>query len=93
MMWLEQWKRHGTCRTWRDHRKWISPLVCAWRRLVCDAKAETSRFRGSDDDLRARFEEYICAALASLKLEDFVRKGKQGDIAIVGIGQLCPTFF
>ena len=47
---------------------------------------ERSEFRGSDDDLRTRFEEYICAALSAIKYSDFVAKGKQQDIAIVGAG-------
>jgi hypothetical protein len=46
-----------------------------------------SRFRGSDDDLRARFEEYICAALSTVKYTDFLAKGKAGDISIVGVGR------
>ena len=45
------------------------------------------RFRGSDDDLRARFEEYICAALSTVKYSDFLAKGKAGDISIVGVGE------
>lgn len=45
------------------------------------------RFRGSDDDLRARFEEYICAALSTVKYSDFLAKGKAGDISIVGVGK------
>lgn len=43
------------------------------------------RFRGSDDDLRQRFEEYLCAALASIKYADFVTKGQTQDLTIVGL--------
>lgn len=45
------------------------------------------RFRGSDDDLRSRFEEYICAALSSLKYADFLSKGQAQDISILGVGK------
>lgn len=68
----------------KDHR--MSAGSCT----SVDPLKLTHRFRGSDDDLRARFEEYICSALSAIKLEDFVRKGKQSDIAIVGIGTLYP---
>jgi hypothetical protein len=46
----------------------------------------TSRFRGSDDDLRARFEEYICGALSSLKLADFKAKSAAGGVTVTGAG-------
>lgn len=52
-------------------------------------------FRGSDDDLRARFEEYICAALSTLKYSDFVQKGKAADVSIVSAGEsrsLAPPY-
>lgn len=48
----------------------------------------TSSFRGSDDDLRSRFEEYICAALASIKYAEFVAKSKAADVSIVGNGEI-----
>ena len=43
------------------------------------------RFRGSDDDLRQRFEEYICAALSSIKFSDFLTKGQASDVTIIGV--------
>ena len=43
-------------------------------------------FRGSDDDLRSRFEEYICAALSSIKYADFLAKSKTQDVTIMGAG-------
>lgn len=43
-------------------------------------------FSGSDDDLRARFEEYICACLASIKYASFLEKGKQGNVDIISAG-------
>ncbi|KAI9633849.1 putative cytoplasm protein [Dioszegia hungarica] len=74
-------------------RRWMDDVVRTVEETWDLPDVERSSFRGSDDDLRARFEEYICAALASLKLEDFVRKGKQGDTAIVGIGQFMSHHF
>lgn len=67
-----------------------SPMESARRMLLLDALPQKliCSFRGSDDDLRARFEEYICAALSSVKYSDFLQKGKAGDIAIVGVGKL-----
>lgn len=44
------------------------------------------RFKGSDDDLRARFEEYICAFLSALKFADFVSQSKSSDVALAGMG-------
>jgi hypothetical protein len=34
------------------------------------------RFRGSDDDLRSKFEEYICSALSTMKYADYVASGQ-----------------
>ena len=44
-------------------------------------------FRGSDDDLRFRFEEYICAALASIKYADFLAIGRAQDMSVIDIGE------
>lgn len=35
-----------------------------------------SSFRGSDDDLRSKFEEYICSALSTLKYAEFLATGQ-----------------
>lgn len=51
------------------------------------ADAGSDSFRGSDDDLRSRFEEYICAALSSIKFADFLTKGKEQDLQIIGVGE------
>lgn len=40
------------------------------------------RFVGSDDFLRAKFEEYICAALSSVKFVQFLEKGKAGQVLV-----------
>jgi hypothetical protein len=44
----------------------------------------TCRFKGSDDYLRAKFEEYISAALASVRYRDFVAKGEASGVLITG---------
>lgn len=40
------------------------------------------QFRGSDDFLRGRFEEYICSGLSALKFADFVAKGQANSVLI-----------
>lgn len=40
------------------------------------------RFVGSDDYLRAKFEEYICSVLSAIKFVDFLDKGKAGQVLI-----------
>jgi len=42
------------------------------------------QFRGSDDYLRAKFEEYVSAALASVRYRDFVAKGEINGVLITG---------
>lgn len=55
--------------------------------IMSQPETERPGFRGSDDDLRARFEEYICGALASIKYADFLTKSKAGDITVAGAGE------
>jgi hypothetical protein len=43
-----------------------------------------SRFKGSDDYLRTKFEEYVSAALASVRYRDFVAKGEVNGVMITG---------
>ena len=42
------------------------------------------RFKGSDDYLRSKFEEYVSAALASVRYRDFVAKGEVNGVMITG---------
>jgi hypothetical protein len=42
------------------------------------------RFKGSDDYLRTKFEEYVSAALASVRYRDFVAKGEVNGVMITG---------
>ncbi|WVF67348.1 hypothetical protein IAT40_002103 [Kwoniella sp. CBS 6097] len=67
-------------------RKWMDDVVRTVEETWGMAEGERPGFRGSDDDLRSRFEEYICAALSSIKYADFVSKAKTSDISIVGVG-------
>ncbi|KAK4687647.1 hypothetical protein P7C73_g2472, partial [Tremellales sp. Uapishka_1] len=70
-------------------RKWMDDVVKTvedtWVTHEAEKPSQLS-FKGSDDDLRSRFEEYICAALSSIKYSEFVAKGKAQDISIVGMG-------
>ncbi|KAJ6508335.1 transport protein Avl9-domain-containing protein [Mycena sanguinolenta] len=43
-------------------------------------------FKGSDDYLRQKFEEYISAALASVRYRDFMAKGESNGVIISGSG-------
>jgi len=42
------------------------------------------QFLGSDDFLRAKFEDYICSALSGIKYADFLAKGAKNDVLISG---------
>lgn len=68
-------------------RKWMDDLV----RDVNDGYDETDpsrsvsmQFKGSDDYLRSKFEEYISSALASVKYQDFLAKGEGSGVLITG---------
>ncbi|KAF8610331.1 hypothetical protein BDV93DRAFT_430053 [Ceratobasidium sp. AG-I] len=70
-------------------RKFIDDLV----KDVNDGwnEADPSRplgmqFKGSDDYLRSKFEEYIYAALSTVKYADFLNKGKQSEVLVPGTG-------
>ncbi|WVQ83691.1 hypothetical protein IAT38_005835 [Cryptococcus sp. DSM 104549] len=67
-------------------RKWMDDVVRTVEETWTTPEGERPSFRGSDDDLRARFEEYICAALSSIKFADFLTKGNAQDISIVAAG-------
>jgi hypothetical protein len=40
------------------------------------------KFVGSDDYLRAKFEEYICSALSAIKFVDFVARGPKQSVLL-----------
>jgi hypothetical protein len=39
-------------------------------------------FKGSDDWLRSKFEEYICSALSAMKFVEFLEKDRMGNVMI-----------
>lgn len=67
-------------------RKWMDDIIKdvneGW-----DEEGKRAQFRGSDDYLRQKFEEYISGALASIKHTDFIAKGKGNDIVITEGGE------
>ncbi|WWC64850.1 uncharacterized protein I303_107464 [Kwoniella dejecticola CBS 10117] len=67
-------------------RKWMDDVVRTVEESYTLPEGERPGFKGSDDDLRARFEEYLCAALSSIKYADFLTKAKRQDTSIVGVG-------
>ncbi|KAH0831962.1 transport protein Avl9-domain-containing protein [Lanmaoa asiatica] len=71
-------------------RKWVDEIV----RDVNDSWDDTDptktvmHFKGSDDYLRAKFEEYVSAALASVRYREFLLKGNGNGTIIAGTGRL-----
>ncbi|PFH49967.1 hypothetical protein AMATHDRAFT_86115 [Amanita thiersii Skay4041] len=68
-------------------RKWIDEIVREVNETWDDEdpkKLPGMQFKGSDDYIRSKFEEYISAALASIKYRDFVAKGEGNGVLITG---------
>ncbi|KAF7768267.1 hypothetical protein Agabi119p4_7510 [Agaricus bisporus var. burnettii] len=70
-------------------RKWMDDIVNDVNANWDDedpgrASSMQTRFKGSDDYLRTKFEEYISAALSSVKYRDFVAKGEGNGVLITG---------
>lgn len=68
-------------------RKWMDDIVTDVNEGWSEEGAKwlpTIQFKGSDDYLRTKFEEYIAAALATVKYRDFVAKGEGGGVLITG---------
>ncbi|WVQ66747.1 uncharacterized protein L199_004938 [Kwoniella botswanensis] len=66
-------------------RKWMDDVVRTVEESWSLPEGERPGFKGSDDDLRSRFEQYICGALSSIKYAEFLTKAKRQDISIVGV--------
>nr|GAT49338.1 predicted protein [Mycena chlorophos] len=66
-------------------RKWMDDIVKDVNDGWSDEEGRpvNMTFKGSDDYLRTKFEEYISAALASVKYRDFLAKG-QGNGVLIG---------
>ncbi|KAJ7256815.1 transport protein Avl9-domain-containing protein [Mycena haematopus] len=67
-------------------RKWMDDIVKdvndGWNDE--EGKPVSMMFKGSDDYLRQKFEEYISAALASVRYRDFMAKGEGNGVIISG---------
>ncbi|VDC01310.1 unnamed protein product [Peniophora sp. CBMAI 1063] len=64
-------------------RKWVDEVV---RDVTGEEGARGMQFKGSDDYMRQKFEEYIQAALSSVKYGDFLAKGQAGGVIIADAG-------
>ncbi|KAF8905132.1 transport protein Avl9-domain-containing protein [Mucidula mucida] len=68
-------------------RKWMDDIVTDVNEGWDEENPMRStgiQFKGSDDYLRTKFEEYISAALASVRYRDFVAKGEGAGVIITG---------
>ncbi|KIM40920.1 hypothetical protein M413DRAFT_445694 [Hebeloma cylindrosporum] len=69
-------------------RKWMDDILTDvnenWTQDDAQHPTGMQQFKGSDDYLRTKFEEYISAALSSVKYRDFVGKGENGGVIITG---------
>ncbi|EIN12866.1 hypothetical protein PUNSTDRAFT_50093 [Punctularia strigosozonata HHB-11173 SS5] len=68
-------------------RKWMDEIVRdvneGWDNAD-PARPTRMLFKGSDDYLRTKFEEYVFAALSSIKYADFLAKGDGSGVVIAG---------
>ncbi|KAF7348255.1 UDENN domain-containing protein [Mycena sanguinolenta] len=69
-------------------RKWMDDIVKDVNDGWNDEQGNpvNMMFKGSDDYLRQKFEEYISAALASVRYRDFMAKGEGNGVIISGSG-------
>ncbi|KAF8895583.1 transport protein Avl9-domain-containing protein [Infundibulicybe gibba] len=65
-------------------RKWMDDIVTDVNDGWDDETPPGQRVYSSDDYLRTKFEEYISAALASVRYRDFVAKGENSGVMITG---------
>lgn len=63
-------------------RKWVDEIVQDVNDGWTDEEPERFQFKGSDDYIRVKFDEYISAALASVKYADFMNKGEAQGVMI-----------
>jgi hypothetical protein len=63
-------------------RKWVDEIVKDVNDTWETEDTGVRRFKGSDDYVRIKFEEYISAALASFKYGDFLAKGDNSGVLI-----------
>ncbi|KAF9560885.1 hypothetical protein CPC08DRAFT_459598 [Agrocybe pediades] len=76
-------------------RKWMDDILTdvneSWQSDDAARSTGMQQFKGSDDYLRSKFEEYISAALSSVKYRDFVAKGVNNGVMITGGTGGTPT--
>ncbi|KAF8073978.1 transport protein Avl9-domain-containing protein [Lyophyllum atratum] len=69
-------------------RKWMDDIVTdvneGWDDENPTQSMQSLRFKGGDDYLRTKFEEYMSAALSTVKYQDFVSKGEGSGVMITG---------
>ncbi|KZT55479.1 hypothetical protein CALCODRAFT_437159, partial [Calocera cornea HHB12733] len=68
-------------------RKWMDEIVRSVQETWVEddpSRPVGMQFLGSDDFLRAKFEDYICSALSGIKYADFLAKGAKTDGLISG---------
>ncbi|KAF7314639.1 UDENN domain-containing protein [Mycena kentingensis (nom. inval.)] len=67
-------------------RKWMDDIVKDVNEGWSDEEGRpvNMAFKGSDDYLRTKFEEYISAALSSVRYRDFMAKGQANGVLISG---------
>ncbi|KAF5377978.1 hypothetical protein D9615_006666 [Tricholomella constricta] len=66
-------------------RKWMDDIVTDVNEGWDDQNpTQSMQFKGSDDYLRTKFEEYVSAALSTVKYQDFVSKGEGSGVMITG---------
>ncbi|KAF8957017.1 transport protein Avl9-domain-containing protein [Flammula alnicola] len=69
-------------------RKWMDDILTDvnenWNAEDHTHRTGMQQFKGSDDYLRSKFEEYISAALSSVKYRDFIAKGEHSGVLITG---------
>jgi len=71
----------------KNRQEWVCSefafnLSCVSSRSMVQGTVWYRKFKGSDDYLRIKFEEYISAALASVKYGDFLAKGEGSGVLI-----------
>ncbi|KAG8881086.1 late secretory pathway protein avl9 [Tulasnella sp. 331] len=68
-------------------RKWMDDMVRdvneSWNEKD-PTRPLTMQFKGSDDYLRAKFEDYICSALSTVKYADYLIQTGSTDMGVVG---------
>jgi hypothetical protein len=69
---------HGTKMTLKGH--WGCSKIFYFSEPLTSSEA-FSRFKGSDDYLRTKFEEYIAAALSTVKLRAYKMKDSHSILA------------